>query len=101
MHATAIRFIGLALCSWVIINLGFKSYALICGRRCWLSVKCFAQERNMAHITHYLPELDDPERSLIAHLTAAMSDAQVLQFVTAYRQARKDPQTILLMAVIG
>jgi TM2 domain-containing membrane protein YozV len=55
----------------------------------------------MPHITHYLPELDDPERSFIAQVTATMSDAQVLQFATAYRQARKDPQTILLMAVIG
>ena len=55
----------------------------------------------MPRITHYLPELDDPERSFIAQLTAAMSDAQALQFATAYRQARKDPQTILLMAVIG
>jgi TM2 domain-containing membrane protein YozV len=55
----------------------------------------------MPHITHYLPELEDPERCFIAQLTAAMSEAQVLQFATAYRQARKDPQTILLMAVIG
>jgi Predicted membrane protein len=55
----------------------------------------------MPHITHYLPELEDPERSFIAQLTAAMSEAQVLQFATAYRQARRDPQTILLMAVIG
>jgi len=30
-----------------------------------------------------------------------MSETDVHQFVIAYRQARKDPQTILLMAVIG
>ena len=55
----------------------------------------------MPHITHYLPELDDAEKSFIAQLTAEMSDAQVLQFATAYRQARKDPQTLRLMAIIG
>ena len=56
----------------------------------------------MPHIiTHYLPELDDPERSFLAQLTAPMSAADVQQFAIAYRQARKDPQTVLLMAAIG
>jgi TM2 domain-containing membrane protein YozV len=52
-------------------------------------------------ISHYLPELDEPERSFIERLATGMSEAEVQQFATAYRQARKDPQTILLMAVIG
>ena len=30
-----------------------------------------------------------------------MSDEQILQFASAYRQARKNPQTLRLMAVIG
>ena len=56
----------------------------------------------MPHIiAHYLPELDEPERSFIAQLTARMSDADVQQFAFAYRMRRKDPQTVLLMAVIG
>src|ERR1044072_9488566 len=52
-------------------------------------------------ISHCLPELDEPERSFIERLTSGMSEVEVQQFATAYRRARKDPQTILLMAVIG
>jgi len=52
-------------------------------------------------ITHYLPELDEPERSFIAQLTATMSEADAQQFAIAYRTRRKDPQMVLLFAVIG
>jgi len=52
-------------------------------------------------IAHYLPELDEPERSFIERLTAGMSHDNVQQFAAAYRQVRKDPQTLRLMAVIG
>ena len=56
----------------------------------------------MPHIiTHYLPELDEPERSFIERLTAGMSHENIQQFAAAYRQVRKDPQTLRLMAIIG
>lgn len=56
----------------------------------------------MPHIvTHYLPELDEPERSFIEHLTAGMSHENIQQFAAAYRQVRKDPQTLRLLAIIG
>ena len=55
----------------------------------------------MPHITNYLPELDEPEKSFVAQLTARMSETQAQQFAIAYRQGRKDPQTVLIMAVIG
>lgn len=55
----------------------------------------------MPHITHYLPELDEPERSFVAQLTASMSAADVQQFAFAYGRQRKDPQTILILSVIG
>ena len=56
----------------------------------------------MPHIiAHYLPELDEPERSFIERLTASMSHENIQQFAAAYRQVRKDPQTLRLMAVIG
>ncbi len=56
----------------------------------------------MPHIvTHYLPELDEPERSFIERLTTGMSHENIQQFAAAYRQARKDPQTLRLMAIIG
>jgi TM2 domain-containing membrane protein YozV len=52
-------------------------------------------------VTYYLPELDEPERSLIERLTAGMSHESIQQFAAAYRQVRKDPQTLRLMAIIG
>jgi TM2 domain-containing membrane protein YozV len=52
-------------------------------------------------IAHYLPELDEPERSFVERLTAGMSHENIQQFAAAYRQVRKDPQTLRLMAVIG
>lgn len=59
-------------------------------------------ELHMPHIvTHYLPELDEPERSFIERLTDGMSHESIQQFAAAYRQVRKDPQTLRLMAIIG
>jgi TM2 domain-containing membrane protein YozV len=59
-------------------------------------------ELHMPHIvTHYLPELDEPERAFIERLTGGMSRENVQQFAAAYRQVRKDPQTLRLMAIIG
>lgn len=56
----------------------------------------------MSHtISHFLPELDEPERSFIERLTTGMSETHIRQFAVAYRQGRKDPQLVLLMAVIG
>src|SRR5215213_7119838 len=55
----------------------------------------------MPYITHYLPELDEPERAFIEQFTIGMSQETVRQFAAAYRQVRKDPQTLRLMAVIG
>jgi TM2 domain-containing membrane protein YozV len=63
---------------------------------------CCYMELHMPHIiTHYLPELDEPERSFIERLTAEMSHENIQQFAVAYRQVRKDPQTLRLMAIIG
>ena len=56
----------------------------------------------MPHIiTAYLPELDEPERTFIERLTTGMSHEKIQQFAAGYRQVRKDPQTIRLMAIIG
>jgi TM2 domain-containing membrane protein YozV len=56
----------------------------------------------MPHVvTHYLPELEEPERTFIERLTAGMSHESIQQFAAGYRQVRKDPQTLRLMAIIG
>jgi TM2 domain-containing membrane protein YozV len=52
-------------------------------------------------IAHYLPELDEPERSFVERLTAGMPHENIQQFAAAYRQVRKDPHTLRLMAIIG
>ena len=55
----------------------------------------------MPHITHYLPELQKPERTYIQSLIGRMSHEQLQVFASAYRQRRKDPHTVLLTAIIG
>ena len=55
----------------------------------------------MPQITHYLPEVDEPETFFIQRLTASMPREDVRQFAIAYRQRRKDPQIVLLTGVIG
>ena len=52
-------------------------------------------------IAYCLPELDEAERSFIERLTTGMSETDIRQFAVAYRRGRKDPQLVLLMAVIG
>jgi TM2 domain-containing membrane protein YozV len=56
----------------------------------------------MPHIVaYYLPELDEPEKTFIERLTVGMSHESIQQFAAAYRQVRKDPQTLRLMAIVG
>lgn len=55
----------------------------------------------MPHITHYMPELQEPERSYLQSLGGTMSHEQIQVFASAYRQRRKDPHTLLLTAIIG
>src|SRR6185295_5673529 len=55
----------------------------------------------MPHITHYLPELDSIEARHIEQLVESLSREQALLFATAYRQRRKDPQSVLLAAIVG
>ena len=55
----------------------------------------------MPHITHYLPELQEPESTYIQSLIGRMSHEQIQVFASAYRQRRKEPHTVLLTAIIG
>jgi TM2 domain-containing membrane protein YozV len=56
----------------------------------------------MPHNTHYyLPELQEPERTYIQSLIGRMTIEQIKIFAHAYRQRRKDPQTVLLASVVG
>jgi len=55
----------------------------------------------MPHVTHYLPELQDPELTYIQSLIGHFPHEQIQIFSAAYRHRRKDPQTVLLAAIIG
>lgn len=48
-----------------------------------------------------MPELQEPERTHIQNLIGSMSNEEVHVFASAYRQRRKDPDTVLLTAIIG
>ena len=49
----------------------------------------------------YLPELEGDEAIYVAKLMESMDDKTARRFANGYRARRKDPQTILLTAVLG
>lgn len=48
-----------------------------------------------------LPGMDPSELMVIQSLTTDMTDNQVQQFYSLYQSKRKDPQTILIMTILG
>ena len=55
----------------------------------------------MNRIFTLLPEADSEEAIFLESLLKDSSDEQVQNFILIYRGRRKDPQTILLTALIG
>ncbi len=55
----------------------------------------------MTNIMNYLPELSEPERSYVQNLIDGMPTNLAEVFTIQYRRRRKDPQNVLLAAVIG
>jgi TM2 domain-containing membrane protein YozV len=55
----------------------------------------------MTYLVPYLLELSDSERIYIQNLIAQIPLQQAEVFLIEYRKRRKDPQTVLLSAVIG
>jgi hypothetical protein len=55
----------------------------------------------MTYLMSYLLELPDGERIYIKNLIAQIPLQQAEVFLIEYRRRRKDPQTVLLSAVIG
>ncbi|MBU0558925.1 MAG: TM2 domain-containing protein [Bacteroidetes bacterium] len=55
----------------------------------------------MAKILHLLPELIGEEQAFVAGLLKNMDDEAAQQFANIYRVRRKDPQTILLLTLVG
>lgn len=55
----------------------------------------------MANVLQLLPELIGEEQMYIANLIKSLDDNQAQQFANVYRSRRKDPQTILLVTLVG
>ena len=55
----------------------------------------------MPNILNVLPELEGVEMVHAQSLIKDMTDDEALQFAAAYRSRRQDPQTILLLALLG
>jgi hypothetical protein len=55
----------------------------------------------MSRNMHFLPELEGAERFFIQDLIEGMSTDEAQQFASAYRGRRKDPNTVLLAAIVG
>ena len=55
----------------------------------------------MANILELLPELLGEEQAFISGLIKDMEDDKARQFAIAYRTRRRDPQTILLLTLVG
>ena len=55
----------------------------------------------MANIFNLLPEVMGDEQVYVSGLVKEMSDEKAQQFANIYRVRRKDPQTILLLTLVG
>lgn len=55
----------------------------------------------MTKIFDYMPEAQGEEMMFLQSLTKNYSDEQLHSFVNIYRSRRKDPQTILLLTILG
>jgi len=55
----------------------------------------------MAEILKLMPELEGEEMIFISNLIKDMDDTAAQQFTMVYRVRRRDPQTVMLMALIG
>lgn len=55
----------------------------------------------MAKMIDYIPELEGDEAAYVAKIMQPMNDETARRFSRIYRARRKDPQVILLTAIIG
>jgi len=55
----------------------------------------------MSKVLRYLPEIEGDEQLYPAQLITDMTDEQAEQFARIYRERRRDPTHILLLALVG
>lgn len=55
----------------------------------------------MANVLQYIPDADGEEIAYLNMIVSPMNDAQAQQFSMMYRSRRKEPQMILILAIVG
>lgn len=55
----------------------------------------------MANLLQLLPSVEEEELRYVKELSAGMNDSQIQQFAAVYSSRRKDPQTIMLLTLVG
>ncbi len=55
----------------------------------------------MTNIYHLMPNLEEQEMSYVQALVREFDENQIQQFAFLYNARRKDPQTILLLTLVG
>ncbi|MBX2992028.1 MAG: TM2 domain-containing protein [Bacteroidetes bacterium] len=55
----------------------------------------------MPNVMQLLPEIDGEEMMYLQNIMKDYSDQQAQQFAMMYRSRRRDPQTILLVTIVG
>jgi TM2 domain-containing membrane protein YozV len=58
-------------------------------------------KKRMANLFQFLPELQGRELMFVQGLTKDFTESQLMNFANLYRTRRRDPQIILLTALIG
>jgi len=57
--------------------------------------------KEMSNVLEHLPQLEGDEQFHVAKLINDMPDDEAEQFARIYRERRKDPQMILILALVG
>ena len=57
--------------------------------------------KSTSKVLRYLPEIEDDEQLYVARLLTDMSEEQAEQFAHVYRERRRDPTLILILALVG
>ncbi|MBO6524313.1 MAG: TM2 domain-containing protein [Balneolaceae bacterium] len=55
----------------------------------------------MSKVMDYVPEAQGDEALYLGKLFSEMSDEQMKKFSNVYRARRKDPQTIMILCILG
>jgi TM2 domain-containing membrane protein YozV len=55
----------------------------------------------MSNVLEYLPEIEGDEQLYVAEIVNELPEKKAKQFARVYRERRKDPQFILLLALLG